>query len=204
MFYRGDTIYSYGTHWPLGRKVTLSDSGRTVALINDIHYSRSTARHACRVRGAARQASLPLEMVEYDLFHTVSDEASLAKARHVTKERLLDRIYESRIAANERAKRARERNGEQARRDLEKIIDVDFDGMSLSAAVKLRNLLIGVPKNNFMSISYYSSGVRRGGFVEQFPGIKELLTQVITEDPGRLKTPGFLFTLIENFKLLAA
>lgn len=204
MFYEGDTIYSWGKHWPLARKVTLLDTGRKVVLANAVYYSQSTARHYHVVCMAAHRVHLPREIVEHDLFDSVTDEATLAKAKHITKERLLDRQYEARIARNERAKRDRETNGETARRELERLLDVDFEDMSISAAIKLRNTLLGVPVNNFQVNSYRSSGQRRGGFAEKFPAIKELLTSVITEDPSRLKTPGFLFALIENFKLLAA
>lgn len=200
MFYEGDTIYSYGRHWPLARKVVLSDSGREVALMNDGRYSNSTDRHAREVWRAAHRAHLDQVSLEVDLFGTVTDEASLAHARHITVEHANDQAYENKLAARERAKRDRAHNGDQARRDLENLLDVDMDDLSLSAAVKLRNILIGTHRNNFQ-IHRYSRG---GGLVNAMPAIAEVLATAITEEPARLKTPGFLFTLIENFKLLAA
>lgn len=199
MFYEDDTIYSYGRHWPLARKVTLPDTGRTVALMNDVYYSSSTARHRCHV---ARAIGYRYESVEHDLFHTVSDEKSLAAAVRITHERLLDRQYEAKQRDLERARRDRENNGESARDALEKLLDVDLDDMSGSAAAKLRNLLIGVPRNNFRAYTWHGS--RNGGLAEQYPALVDVIAATITEDPSVLKRPGFLFTLIENFKLLAA
>lgn len=204
MFYEGDTIYSYGHHWPLARKVTLSDSGRGVALINSGRYSHSTDRHARVVGHAAYRSHLDRADLEADLFGTVTDEASLAHARHLTVERAKDRAYENRVAARERAKRDRENNGDQARRDLESMLGVDLDEMSGSAAVKLRNLLAGIPSNNFQSCSYRRSGMRHGGLAYEHPELAKVLTATIEDDPSVVKRPGFLLTLIENFKLLAA
>jgi len=55
-FFKGDTIYSYGRHWPLGRIITLADSKRKVALINDVFYSSSTSRHHSQAWSAAHDA----------------------------------------------------------------------------------------------------------------------------------------------------
>lgn len=206
MFYEGDTIYSYGYHWPLARKVVLSDSGREVALMNDGRYSQSTDRHACVVHRAAHRAYIDRVDLEVDLFGTVTDEASLAHARHVTVEHALDRACEAKYAARERAKRDRKYNGDNARRDLESLLGIDdLEELSNNAATKLRNLLAGVPGNNFRSGHYYGRGARReGGLTETHPAIVDVVAAAIIEDPTRLKTPGFLLTLIENFKLLAA
>jgi hypothetical protein len=202
MFYEGDTIYSYGHHWPLARKVALSDSGREVALMNDGRCSHSTDRHASLVRSAAHRAGIDRVDLEADLFDTVIDEASLAHARHITVEHAKDQAYENRLAAQERAKRDRENNGDKARRDLESLLGVDMDPISLSAAVKLRNLLLGVESNNFRAGRSWHG--RQNGIASTHPAIIEGLAAAINEDPSRLKTPGFLLTLIENFKLLAA
>jgi hypothetical protein len=76
--------------------------------------------------------------------------------------------------------------------------------MSGSAATKLRNLLAGVPSNNFRSCSYRRSGMRHGGIAYEHPELVKVIAATIEDDPSVVKRPGFLLTLIENFKLLAA
>jgi hypothetical protein len=201
MFYEGDTIYSWGHHWPLARRVTLSDSGRTVALLHDRSYTPSTNRHR---RQVARVLGYRYEYVSHDYFGDVTDEASLAHAKHRTVEDDKDRAYEARIARNERAKREREYNADNARSQLEDLLDVEFDEMSGSACIKLRNLLLGVPDNNFQCGGYRRAGERRGGLAQQYPVLAETIAAVIGQDPTVLKRPGELLTLITNFKLLAA
>lgn len=44
MYYRGDTIYSYGYHFPIGKHVTLPDGSEAV-LLTTSGYSVSTAKH---------------------------------------------------------------------------------------------------------------------------------------------------------------
>jgi hypothetical protein len=51
MFYEGDTIYSYGYHFPIARKVT-APNGETVILFTTESYSVSTAKHKTIVRRA--------------------------------------------------------------------------------------------------------------------------------------------------------
>lgn len=43
VFYEGDTVYSYGTHYVLGKLAQVN--GQTVALINSEKYSVTTAKH---------------------------------------------------------------------------------------------------------------------------------------------------------------
>lgn len=52
IFFRGKSIYSYGTHFEAGRIVTRK--GETVALITTATYSNSTAKHMGYVRMGAR------------------------------------------------------------------------------------------------------------------------------------------------------
>jgi hypothetical protein len=204
-FFKGDTIYSYGHHWPLGRIITLTDSKRKVALINDVFYSNSTSRHHSQARFAALRApDTTVCSVESDLFHTVQDEKSLARAVHVTFERLKDRQYEDRLLRNESSRRDRENNADQARRDLENLLDVDCDPMSAAFAVKLRNLLLGVPGNNFRANNRWKYGGRRGGLAESHPDLVEALTDILTREPERMKQPGYVLALLNNLKSLAA
>jgi len=43
MFYEGDTIYSYGYHFPIAKFITIDEN--TFVAFNDISYSNSTAKH---------------------------------------------------------------------------------------------------------------------------------------------------------------
>ena len=51
MFYEGDTIYSWGYHFPIAKFVT-APNGERVVLINKDSYSVSTSKHQCLVRRA--------------------------------------------------------------------------------------------------------------------------------------------------------
>lgn len=52
IFFEGDTIYSYGRHFPMAKFYDVKDE--TVVLINDSTYSVSTSKHMCYVRSALR------------------------------------------------------------------------------------------------------------------------------------------------------
>lgn len=203
MYYKGDTIYSYGSHWPLAYKVTLSDSGREVALMNAGFCSRSTARHTTVVYWALVRAKISSVYIESDLFNTITDEASLAHAHHITIEHGKDRAYEAKVYARKQAKRDREYNGDKARRELESMLGIgDLEELSYTAAIKLRNILCGMYHNNFRAQWHWRS--RHNGLDKTHPIVIDVVAAAINEDPTRLKTPGFLFTLIENVKILAA
>jgi hypothetical protein len=53
VWYDGDTIYSYGRHFPMARLVRL-ESGETVALFTTRTYSITTSHHLGLVKGALR------------------------------------------------------------------------------------------------------------------------------------------------------
>lgn len=53
LFFRGDTIYSYGFHFPIARIITRKGGTRAV-LFNPASYSNTTAKHQRIVRGACR------------------------------------------------------------------------------------------------------------------------------------------------------
>jgi hypothetical protein len=50
-FFRGDTIYSYGQHFPIARHVT-GTRGRAAVLFTTRDYSKTTSKHKGEVRGA--------------------------------------------------------------------------------------------------------------------------------------------------------
>jgi hypothetical protein len=49
-YFHGDTIYSYGSHFPIAKIVT--HDGRTAVLMTTRRYSNTTAKHLHQVRGA--------------------------------------------------------------------------------------------------------------------------------------------------------
>ena len=51
VFFEGDTVYSYGRHYPLGRIGTYK--GQKIAFINDTGYSNTTAKHIRHAKSAA-------------------------------------------------------------------------------------------------------------------------------------------------------
>jgi hypothetical protein len=54
MFIDGDTIYSYGYHFPIARHTKLLFKAQQVVLFNSRGYSSSTARHKMRTAQALR------------------------------------------------------------------------------------------------------------------------------------------------------
>lgn len=52
LYFRGDTIYSYGSHFPIARHVT-ARGGRAVVLVTTKSYSVTTSGHTSSVRSAA-------------------------------------------------------------------------------------------------------------------------------------------------------
>jgi hypothetical protein len=55
-YFVGDTIYSYGSHFPIARHVTRKD--RTAVLFTTRSYSATTAGHKCMVEGACRHLTV--------------------------------------------------------------------------------------------------------------------------------------------------
>ncbi len=53
VFYRGDTIYSYGRHFPMARLVK-APNGETVVFVTTGGYSGTTATHLGIMRGAVK------------------------------------------------------------------------------------------------------------------------------------------------------
>ena len=51
LYFTGDTIYSYGSHFPIARHVT-NDAGERAVLFNTATYSVTTASHCSAVRSA--------------------------------------------------------------------------------------------------------------------------------------------------------
>lgn len=50
-YFEGESIYSYGRHFEVGR-IVRNKRGEKAYLINDIYYSSSTSKHQCCVRNA--------------------------------------------------------------------------------------------------------------------------------------------------------
>ena len=64
MFVDGDTIYSYGAHFPMGRRVT-NEQGAKAFLYTSRTYSVTTSKHLGYVRNALHGLGLPVFVV-YD------------------------------------------------------------------------------------------------------------------------------------------
>lgn len=61
LFFRGDTIFSYGEHFPLARHVT-SKSGKHAVMVNSGSYSFTTSGHQSQVRQAIASGTLVFEV----------------------------------------------------------------------------------------------------------------------------------------------
>lgn len=111
VFYEGDTCYSYGRHFPVGKLVTIE--GKDFAFLNPSKYSMSTGRH----QSYARQAIHSRECVhlESDLWN-VETLAALEKAKAEQEKRDAAHAEQMKEIKRSAAKRARERKKqEQAR-----------------------------------------------------------------------------------------
>lgn len=77
MFFNGDTIFSYGSHFAIAKHVT-NDNGETAVLITTRGYSNTTNKHIGHVRRACSHLNFiwcnnPLESHESNIKHYVSD-----------------------------------------------------------------------------------------------------------------------------------
>ena len=83
MFIDGDTIYSYGYHFPIARLI-----GARYALFNSDGYSNTTSRHKSHVYGALLEADkIIIECPQCDIsqareYLTEKVEAAQNKAKH--------------------------------------------------------------------------------------------------------------------------
>lgn len=88
MFYDGDTIYSWGYHFPIARHIT-APNGEQVVLFTDASYSVSTAKHKTIVRralGYNRPGVVPVP----DLRH--GDDKRAAELWWMAKEALIEEL----------------------------------------------------------------------------------------------------------------
>src|SRR5436190_15215353 len=72
-YFKGDTIYSYGAHFPIARHIT-NKNGEHAVLMTTRTYSNTTAKHISMVQSALHglvlyvplgQASTPAEVFEF-------------------------------------------------------------------------------------------------------------------------------------------
>jgi len=56
LYFHGDTIYSYGSHFPIARHITRK--GQSAVLFTTKSYSATTAGHKCMVEGACRHLTV--------------------------------------------------------------------------------------------------------------------------------------------------
>lgn len=77
-YFRGDTIYSYGTHFPIARFVTNAAGERAVLFTTD-RNSVTTAQHISDVRGALR--GLPVEVWSVAYVEGDAHQQNVDKAR---------------------------------------------------------------------------------------------------------------------------
>ena len=68
VFTAGDTIYSYGMHFPMAKRIVLKDK-RVVFLFNPDRYSKTTGQHQSRTQRAAggngQEFSIPVSLWRY-------------------------------------------------------------------------------------------------------------------------------------------
>lgn len=115
MFYEGDTIYSYGYHFPLAKFFT-APNGERVVLVNDASYSVSTSKHQTIVR---RALGYQREDVVY-----VPDLSRMQPKDWITK---LDKDIETSAGKWQRArvyKASHARNMEWSIKTINRIIDL--------------------------------------------------------------------------------
>jgi hypothetical protein len=90
LYFTGDTIYSYGTHFPIARK--LASHSRRVVLWNPESYSKTTSAHQNTVRGALRKADYKFAVAP--VFYYATDTVKQCNRAHRTNLRYhRDQIY---------------------------------------------------------------------------------------------------------------
>lgn len=103
MYYEGDTIYSYGSHFPIARIVD-AQNGERVALFTTVSSSISTAKHKSHVRCA-----IPNNIQVFEVEHVGAGTPKSHRENHVD-------LIERAGSAVEKAKRARTRKDWHLRR----------------------------------------------------------------------------------------
>lgn len=110
VFYRGDTIYSYGRHFPMARLVPVA--GGVVVLVTTDGYSGSTSAHLGIVREAVK------EMTRFDvpkvLAKTPEEHAANFQGMHAAAKELDGRAERARDHGDHYRKQA------QGKRDMAK------------------------------------------------------------------------------------
>jgi hypothetical protein len=109
MYYEGETIFSYGAHFPIARHVT-DERGASRVLMTTKSYSVSTAKH----KGTVWRA-VPDKSVAFD----VPDVMAAGEGRHL---RNFDSYKERMDAALSKASRARQRKNMHLR-DAERMVE---------------------------------------------------------------------------------
>jgi hypothetical protein len=93
--FEGETIYSYGSHFPMARFVG-SFEGRRVVLVNNSHYSVSTSKHMWDMRGSLLSSDIRVA-VSTDFLKGVRHSANELTS---TQDDLLENIAEQDAVSN--------------------------------------------------------------------------------------------------------
>lgn len=200
--FEGDTIYSYGKHWPLAKRICIGTGAdyQRLALINPLSDRRSptTSRHSTvAVRAAHCSTFVDKQLrIDVELWDSITDAKSLAKAITKAEEFRRDRVYEDKLAAREKSRQRRHWAVVDARNDLGNFLSIPeelIEEMSGAMAIRLRDM-VSTPRYAF---SAYRDRVAD-------TPLTEFISALITQQPHLVKRPIELTTLISAFKQLAA
>ena len=201
--FEGDTIYSYGKHWPLAKRICIGTGAdyQRIALINPLSDRRSptTSRHSTVVRSAAYYTEFidQTRYIDVELWDSITDAKSLATAIAKAEEFRKDRVYEDKLAAREKSRNRRHWAVRDARYQLGNCLDIPeelIEEMSGAMAIRLRNTVY---------VLQYTRNYGYGNRVTDTP-LAEFISALITQQPHLVKRPIELTTLISAFKQLAA
>lgn len=184
MFYDKDTIYSWGYHWPIAKKVTLGDTGRNVVLFHAVSHTPSTNKHTGIVRNTLYRECLVVHFVDHGFFGSVVDEASLVEAQRLSKLAAEERKAARAESRRQSATLARERAKRDAKEWLLGLIGSD------DPSIVTGNAALTIHKA-------VNPGYRNRYYIHDTP-VLQAFVAFVKGNITLLKTPGRLLKLVQS------
>lgn len=89
----GDTIYSYGTHFPMATALRNKDGSVRLILVNGDTYSNTTSRHQSSLRSAVMRSPFPSVIIPYEALRAASVDFSTITLIEATADRNEERHH---------------------------------------------------------------------------------------------------------------
>ena len=187
MFFEGDTIYSYGHHWPLAKHMD------GFVLVNSDRFSVSTSQHLSIVRRSIHGRAISYDVHPGYWCHA-TDPAAAAHYAEVTRQ---DRIRE---AEEERERKKQYRIDDYARRRglIERTLGVILEGLPMATTDFLGEALWG-PSTKW---THWTTFAKRSA--ESDPDLAAGIKAAFDRDPDLATKPRKLRLLVNAYQQLLA